>query len=984
MLVPTFAAAQGVGAVNGTIRNSETGERLDYANVVLTRNSDGAVWGAMSLGGGQFFLNGIPAGSYSLKVLYLGFKPIEQAVTVTAGSSQSFTFDLEVTVVKEFDVIAVEGASIMVNTRETETVQKIGSEDLTDFAVDSVEEAVGRQAGVVSRGGELYVRGGRSGEVSFRVGGVAVDNPTGGGSVSVSTFNVQTVETVTGGQDPEYGNALSGVINIETREGREDDFEFNARFFTDDFGRQDRTYTNYDRFEFGLGGPTGVPRLTWWLGGDFLFQDGENYSRATRPETKVDLFGVELFKYRRRQNNSAAGSLKLAYRLDEPGNMKLTVEFSGNYSRSELFAPNWDVQGYTRQLVRMPVVTQNSQGGYTFEGAYRTFFYGPWVENIQSISTTAPISIESNNGISVEPMPIIRMRDTRGTEYTALAKPAFVGARSPDGLFSTVQEDSSYVSINQANFGPQFKSTNSQFQVAWRHALSEKTFYTLKLAQVQFQNLTSVGDFVVPQRFMQGGIDSPGPFGGQTRQYNGATDYYTDEANPIFITDGSDWITYTDSRNDVYSLNFDITSQRYEGHWMKSGLRVVYNDLQAGNLGSPGLSSQNRFTGEFQQGRSRNIYHTYNPEASFYIQDRWEYEGMVLNGGFRWDMFSPGSAASIEIESEDLSRGVTKYKHAVSPRLGFAFPITDRDGFHFHYGRFVQFPSREYLFATQNTIGFGGVLGNPNLESELTVQYQAGINHQFNDFLAATFAVYNRDIYGLVSAAQVTDEASGNVLARYINKAYGNARGLELTLDRRMHNRWSFQMNYTYAVADGVASNPAFGANPNGLEFLPNQELPLDWDQRHAVAMSLRVAEPGVWATSVTFDYGSGFPWTPFFRFERRQDPLLENSSRFPATYSLNLQAERDVNFYGQRLKLYVQGRNLLNEDVVQGTTANLVPGPNLAQVAGGSYLTETGKYGNAYLIDVDGDNINDFVPMNDPRVFGQHRLFRLGVGWFF
>ena len=85
------------------------------------------------------------------------------------------------------------------------------------------------------------------------------------------------------------------------------------------------------------------------------------------------------------------------------------------------------------------------------------------------------------------------------------------------------------------------------------------------------------------------------------------------------------------------------------------------------------------------------------------------------------------------------------------------------------------------------------------------------------------------------------------MLARYINKAYGNARGLELTLDRRMHNRWSFSVNYTYAFADGVASSPAFGANPNGLEFLPNQELPLDWDQRHAVAMSLPILSGYIW-----------------------------------------------------------------------------------------------------------------------------------------
>ena len=52
LVLPTIAAAQGVGGVSGTIRNGETGERLDYANVVLTRTSDGAQFGAMSLGGG--------------------------------------------------------------------------------------------------------------------------------------------------------------------------------------------------------------------------------------------------------------------------------------------------------------------------------------------------------------------------------------------------------------------------------------------------------------------------------------------------------------------------------------------------------------------------------------------------------------------------------------------------------------------------------------------------------------------------------------------------------------------------------------------------------------------------------------------------------------------------------------------------------------------------------------------------------------------
>ena len=73
-----------------------------------------------------------------------------------------------------------------------------------------------------------------------------------------------------------------------------------------------------------------------------------------------------------------------------------------------------------------------------------------------------------------------------------------------------------------------------------------------------------------------------------------------------------------------------------------------------------------------------------------------------------------------------------KYKTQFSPRLGFAFPITERDGFSFYYGRFVQFPGRAFLFASQEVVGNLGTLGNPNLDSETTISYQAALQHQFS------------------------------------------------------------------------------------------------------------------------------------------------------------------------------------------------------------------------------------------------------------
>lgn len=975
LLATSAAQSQTVGNVHGMIRNGDSKETLDYANVVLTRVTDQAQWGAMSLGGGKFFLNGIPVGRYTLKVLYLGYKPVTQEVEVTGGQTLDLTFDLEITVVKQFDVFTVEGAAVMVEVKETEQVQTIGSEDLTDYAVDTVEEAVARQAGVIARNGELHVRGGRSGEISFRIDGVAVDDPLGGGALSVGSFSVQNVETVTGGQDPEFGNALSGVVDITTREGSREKFEMQARFMTDDFGRQDRTFTNYDRLEFGLGGPTFTDKLTYYISGDMRFTDQENFNRAYREEH--EFLGV---KYRRRQVNDVKGSTKWAYFLNN--DQSLTAEYTLGYTRSENYEPNWDVQGYARQLVILPQVTVGTAGEWLYEGRTQVAFYGPWVEEMAKRSVPAMVVSEGRR----ETLPILEVQNTRGEEVWVVAQPVFQGFRFDQSTYATEKapEDTSLVAFNSANRGAQNERYSDQMKLVWKHTLTDDTFYHVRLGRVEFNTLNTTGlDRKLPQEFLHAGIDSPALFGDTTRQYQQGRGYYTDVAQPIFVTEG-DYPAYTDQVSTSYTLKFDIQSSRYQDHLMKSGLQLVYNDLENEFLASPAREVENRFTGEIQQGNGRNIYHSYNPEASFYIQDRWIYEGMAISGGFRWDMFSPGSVSEIEVDNEEVNRNVDKYKHQFSPRLGFSFPITERASFHFHYGRFVQFPARNVLFASQTPIGNTGVLGNPNLDAETTIQYQAGIRQQLSDFLALEFAVYNKDIFGLISATQVTDQATGQTVARYINKAYGNARGVEVTLERRMNDRWSFDIAYTYAFADGVASSQQFGANPDGLEFLPNQELPLDWDQRHSVAMDLRLSEPNSWAASLTFDYGSGFPWTPFYRFERRQDPLNENSERLPAEYTLRIQTERHVNLYGQKLILYLQGFNLLNQDQVSAPNLGLFPGPIEANPLYIGYLTETGKYGGAYLQDVDGDNRDDYVPVNDPRVFADHRLFRVGVGWTF
>jgi outer membrane receptor protein involved in Fe transport len=976
LLAPALVTAQAPGTIKGTIRDGESGELLDYANVLLK----GTTRGTMSLGGGVFFFQGLAPGNYTVQVLYLGYAPEEKTVTVQAGKATEVRFDLKVVIVETLAAFEVEGAKYMVEVKSAVTEQKLAADKFQKYAIDSVEDALAKQAGVIMRAGELYVRGGRSGEVSMRIDDVPVDDPLGGRALSVSPLAVEAISTVTGGLDAEYGNALSGVVNITTRTGG-DHFEGGLRYFTDDFGRQDKTYTNFDRLEYGFGGPTPFDKLTYYFSGDLRFTDTENFSVANRPEYKVNVGDMTLFKFRRRQVNSIKGSTKWAYKFNEQ--MNLTAEYTYSHDSNQFYAPNWSISGYSQRVIFLPrVVRVPNDDSYLYVYQNIPVYYGPWFESMYTTARPAVVLDIRNSSFIRRSMPILQVRGIDGRLYTCVADPMYDGFRYPYSGFSTVQEDSAYTWFNSADNNNETTRIGQQAKVVWRHNLTDETFYTLKLSLVAFDNKSTTNG-KDPFEFNHGGVNSPGLFWGQYPVYLAGVDYYTDPLNPLFITT-SDYPFYQEEYVRTYTMKFDLSSSRWTGHLVKSGLQMVYNDLERYALSQPARERQNRFTGDWSLGGTRNIFHTFNPEASWYLQDRWEYEGMVVNYGFRWDLFSPGSAAVILLRNEGVDRNVIKYKTQFSPRLGFAFPITERDGFHFHYGRFIQFPSREYLFASQDPLNQLGLLGNPNLKAETTITYQAGIKHQFTDHLAATFAIYSKDIYDLVAATQVTDEDTGNQLDRYINKAYASARGIEVTLNKRFANNFAFDITYTFAYADGVASEQEFGSNPEGLEYLPNQELPLNWDQRHTLNILLRLEEPGSWSGSFTFTYGSGYPWTPFDRFAKRQDPLLENSERHPGTFSLDVQGERHINFYGQKLTIYVQGFNLINQDMIRDESPNLFPGMNNARVAYTSYLTETGKYGGAYLQDANGDNFDEFIPINDPRVFEQHRLFRIGIGWQF
>jgi hypothetical protein len=278
------------------------------------------------------------------------------------------------------------------------------------------------------------------------------------------------------------------------------------------------------------------------------------------------------------------------------------------------------------------------------------------------------------------------------------------------------------------------------------------------------------------------------------------------------------------------------------------------------------------------------------------------------------------------------------------------------------------------------------VRGNPNLEPQTTISYQLGLQHLFSKEIYGQFGVYFKDIFGLLTTVPRQDPGFAETVETYENGDYASSRGFEFTVVKKHSHGFSGELNYTYSNSSGTASDPNRAlANSGNLrdQYKPTSEQPLDWDQRHSFSAALHLGDESDWAASFIYQFGTGTPYTPLQRQQRRQDPALENSRRLPSTSTLSCQAERFFRVWGQRVTFYLQGTNLLDTKDIAVLQPRLWPdNPAVNSHSYQVYYTETGRAGGAFLVpDQNGDGREDWYPVNDPRVFQPGRVLRTGLG---
>lgn len=520
------------------------------------------------------------------------------------------------------------------------------------------------------------------------------------------------------------------------------------------------------------------------------------------------------------------------------------------------------------------------------------------------------------------------------------------------GNFSATPLDSTYVPYNAAAHVPDQTSSFGQIKLVWTHALSKGTNYSVRLSRHAY-------DF-------ESSLPGRQPWDYTARYPDQWRDAINNQASRFFATNG-DYPEFTQRSSVTWTLKSDWTHQAGR-HRLKSGAELAYNNLRQLSLRFPlQVGTDGR------PGGNRSDYRYQNPEGSFYLQDQWDHEGMVVNAGGRLDLFSVGSQfLATEVEQ--------RWRRQFSPRLGIAYPISDRDVFSFHYGRFSQTPSRQYIF--ENRGSAAPVRGNPNLQNENTMSYQAALQHMFTPDVFGQFSVYFKDIFGLMSIDQSSAGDNPQLISTWINRDYASARGFELSLEKRFTHNFSGELSYGYGYATGVASDPNQQRN-TALLYLPIAEQPLDWDQRHTVSAQALLSQPDEWLMNVVWTYGSGFPFTPSRRDERKQDPKATNAGRLPSATNLSVQAEKHYRVWGQDVKFFVRANNLLDATNIfqlEPTNWPNPPGTNANDYR--AFYTETGRAGGAYLgDDTNSDGVPDWVPVNDPRVFMEGRTVRMGAG---
>jgi len=808
------------GKIVGHVTDASTGQGLPGVNVYLENTS----FGAATDMDGNFVIIGIPPGKYTLVASYISYREVRVTeVQVNIDKTRRVDIRMEPTTLELEEAIVVEAERPLFRKDLTSTESSIGRETIEALPVEDLNEVVNLQAGVV----DGHFRGGRVGEVMYMINGIPMNDVYSGTSVmEVENNSIQELNVISGTFNAEYGQAMSGVVNVVTKEGGSKP-EMNVSLYSGAYlTNHDNIFWNknieplYD-FQFTAGGPFpfAKEKFRYFMSGRWNKNPGYIYGRKVFLPT----------------DHTTDFLLK-----DDPEERQF-MSHGKMYPFSEELAK--------KMIDEAEAVSMN--GSERYSGNMKLTY---------QLTNVDKLNLET----------MYQRRNWRQYDHRFRL--------NPDGDY-------------------RYKQWALSTSLTWKHVFSARTFMDMYLAYFYTTFKQHVYEapydprYVVKERLQDTGANA-------------------------FVSGGQQ-MWHFDRSTLTHLFKADLTSQVNFHNQIKTGIEAKRHRLwlhefeilpdQAVRI-APLTSFQN------------NKYLHYPIEFSAYVQDKMEYEDLIINAGIRFDYFNPDG--EVLTNFQEPARSPKKKANSsmqFSPRLGLAYPISEKGAIHVSYGHFFQTPNYFYLYTNpefdidplQSSVApppqsLKNTVGNANLKPQRTTIYEIGFQQQIGELYGLSMTVYFKDIRNLLGT-QVFQTLEGIRYGRYINRDYGFVRGFTLELEKRYASYFALNLDYTYQVAKGNASDP----NNAFLDAQANKEtvkqlVPLDWDRRHQLNVSLQVGTPSLVMASVIARYGSGMPYT---QASRVVQPLVENGGRKPDVFNMDLYLNKQFQIgkfkYGVFLKVY-------------------------------------------------------------------------------
>jgi len=448
-----------------------------------------------------------------------------------------------------------------------------------------------------------------------------------------------------------------------------------------------------------------------------------------------------------------------------------------------------------------------------------------------------------------------------------------------------------------------YNEESSLYAISWNHSIGYSSFYELKLSSFNthfhFDPGLSPPEIHLLEEEHLWAEENEIPWIIDDRGV--ATD--TDEDWFYEVGYDSSYHNHKESNN---SIMFDFTKQFENKHLIKLGVENHIWHLEKEEIEQLWYYDSTRIDEEGPYpgyGWSRDVYSVHPSQGGVYVQDKYEREGLIVNCGVRYDYFYTGK----EIDTEKRFRGY------ISPRIGFFYPITDKDAFTFSFGLYYQMPEYQYVFMTTKWRGPDRLIGNPELKPECTRAYEFKVEHELPVRAVFSFAMYKKDIRNLINAELVGLYPFKSY--KITNSSYGDAMGFEFEFRKPAGKHFTGRIIYILSWAKG--KNTKDLENFEDME-LPEvmQEYPLSWDERHRVKIvtSYEIGSdtvPHLTGATAVWTYGSGLPYSLIEQV--KQGNLAKNSERLPSHSTFDIEVYRKMNVSFTTLTFSLIIENLLN-----------------------------------------------------------------------